>query len=103
MKQLVITPAAGKKLIARALVREKRILSALEQGTLVIVAGTTNGYVAEELLGRAEPEAIFSRRNFVRGLSVPPGNKGAGSRDDFPGDVVLRKGRWLRGKTIFDV
>ena len=103
MRQLVVTPAAGKRLVARALAREKRVLSALEQGTLVIVAGSTNGYIAEELLGLAEPEAVFSRRNFVRGLSVPPGSKAAGSRDDFPGDVILRKGRWLKGKTIFDV
>jgi len=103
MRQFVVTPAAGKRLIARALAREKRVLSALESGTVVIVAGSTNGYVAEELLGRSEPEAVFSRRNFVRGLSVPPGSKAAGSRDDFPGDVILRKGRWLKGKTIFDV
>jgi hypothetical protein len=103
MRQFVVTPAAGKRLIARALAREKRVLSALESGTVVIVAGSTNGYVAEELLGRSEPEAVFSRHNFVRGLSVPPGSKAAGPRDDFPGDVILRKGRWLKGKTIFDV
>jgi hypothetical protein len=37
MKQFVITPAAGKRLIAKALVQDERILSALERKTLVIV------------------------------------------------------------------
>jgi hypothetical protein len=50
MKQFIITPAAGKRLIAKALIKHPAVKSALKNGTLVIVAGTTNGYVAEEIL-----------------------------------------------------
>ena len=50
MKQFVITPAAGKRLIAKALVTHSAIQAALKSGTVVIIAGTTNGYVAEEIL-----------------------------------------------------
>ncbi len=108
MNQFQITPAAGKRLIAKAIVRDAAVQAALKEGTLVIIAGTTNGYVAEEIfssLGRAE---VFSRRRFFRGVTRPPQLPAttAGRMPDeseFPGDVVLRKGEWLKGKTIFDV
>ncbi len=49
MKQFLITPSAGKRLIAKTLAKHPAIVKALKNGTLVIVAGTTNGYVAEEI------------------------------------------------------
>ena len=45
-----MTPAAGKRLIAMALARHPQVVRAMERGTLLIVAGTTDGYVAEEAL-----------------------------------------------------
>jgi hypothetical protein len=108
MIQFQLTPAAGKRLIAKALVRDSAVKAALRDGTLVIIAGTTNGSVAEEIfssLGRAEG---FSRRRFFRGITLPPKLPTTASgrtpdEGEFPGDVVLRKGEWLKGKTIFDV
>jgi hypothetical protein len=108
MNQFQLTPAAGKRLIAKALVRDPALKAAMEAGTLVIIAGTTNGYVAEEIfssLGRAEG---FTRRRFFRGVTTPPRLPTTDSgripdESEFPGDVVLRKGEWLKGKTIFDV
>ena len=50
MKQFVITPAAGKRLIGKAIARHAAVAKAIKKGTVVIVAGTTNGYVAEEIL-----------------------------------------------------
>lgn len=50
MKQFVVTPSAGKRLIAKALTMHPAVLEALKNGTVVVVAGTTNGYVAEEIL-----------------------------------------------------
>ena len=46
MKQFVITPAAGKRLIGKAIARHDAVTKALKKNTVVIVAGTTNGYVA---------------------------------------------------------
>jgi hypothetical protein len=50
----------------------------------------------------------FSRQRFFRGITLPPDQKttDTGRLPDesrFPGDVVLRNGTWLQGKTIFDV
>ena len=40
MKQFVVTPSAGKRLIAKALAADDTVLNALKQGTVIIVAGT---------------------------------------------------------------
>ncbi len=108
MIQATILPAAGKRLIARALVRHPAIQTALKSGTLVIVAGTTNGYVAEELLAACGNAGTFTRQRFFRGITLPPFQESGDSvrlpdENRFPGDVVLRNGAWLKGKTIFDV
>lgn len=108
LKQFVVTPAAGKRLIAKGLAAHPAVKSALEAGTLVIVAGTTNGCVAEEILALKNRGEGFSRRRFFRGITLPPGRPTteAGRLPDegeFPGDVILEKGVWLKGKEIFDV
>jgi hypothetical protein len=108
VRQYPLTPAAGKRLIAKALAIHPWVTEALRSGRLVIVAGTTNGYVAEEILTQAGQAVGFHRRHFFRGITLPPSLIASmGSRppdgDRFPGDVVLDKGVWQRAKTVFDV
>lgn len=108
MKQFVLSPAAGKRIIARALVAHPAIQSALKSGTIAVIAGTTNGYVAEEILkciGQAEG---FTCRRFFRGIVLPPWRETTpdGRLPDesgFPGDVIIANGIWQKGKTFFDV
>ncbi len=47
MLQFMLTPAAGKRLIGKGMVAHPAIQATLKKGTIAIVAGTTNGYVAE--------------------------------------------------------
>lgn len=101
MKQVCVTPAMGKRLIGKALVQHPAIQAALENGTLVIIAGTTNGYVAEEVLESVRQAGEFSRTGFRRGLTTAPGAQVP--KFDFPGDVVISGGEWQKGQTIFDV
>lgn len=101
MKQFVVTPAMGKRLIAKAMVVHPDVQSALKSGTLVIVAGTTNGYVAQEIL-QATGHGGFETTGFRRGITLPPTGASV-PKVDFPGDVILVKGVWQRGKEIFDV
>jgi hypothetical protein len=108
VKQFVVTPSAGKRLIAKALASHDAISNALKNGTLVIIAGTTNGYVAEEILKSLGIVDGFSRKRFFRGVTLPPGSDvtSEGRLSDeskFPGDVVITKGEWRKGKTIVDV
>jgi hypothetical protein len=100
MKQYLLTTAAGKRLIAKGMAAHLAVMAAARQGRLVIVAGTTNGYVAEEVLGALGQAEGFSRAGYRRGLTVAPGAKALGA--EFPGDVVIQKGVWQRGQTIYD-
>ncbi len=108
MKQFLITPSTGKRLIAKTLANHPAIVKALKNGTVVIVAGTTNGYVAEEILKTHKISNDFSRKHFFRGITMPPTKTvtGEGRLSDeskFPGDVVITKGVWQKGKSIADV
>ena len=107
LKQFLITPSAGKRLIAKALSNHPSIQHALKNGTLVIIAGTTNGYIAEELLQNLKISG-FSRKRFFRGITLPPGKPVTvegrlADESKFPGDAVIMKGAWQKGKTIADV
>ena len=108
MKQFLITPAAGKRLIAKTLANHPAIKKALKNGTLVIVAGTTNGYVAEEIFRTNKIPNDFSRKHFFRGINLPPADRVSeegrlADESKFPGDVVITEGVWQKGKTIADV
>jgi hypothetical protein len=108
MKQILLTVAMGKRLIGKAVVVHPAVISALQKGTVVIVAGTTNSYVAEEILESIGRKDKFSRQRFFRGISLPPRYKTTDAGrlagdNEFPGDVVIRYGLWQEGKTINDV
>jgi len=108
MKQFVITPAAGKRLIGKAVAKHAAVKAALKKGTVVIVAGTTNGYVAEEILSLLGQAKTFKRDHFYRGIILPPNRPTTSTgrsydESKFPGDVVIRNGVFQKGKTIFDV
>jgi hypothetical protein len=108
MEQFLITPAAGKRIIARALKEHNAIKKALKDGTVVVIAGTTNGYVAEEILSSLGQLEDFSRQRFFRGIVLPPvgltdKTGRLKSETEFPGDVVIVNGTWKKGLTIFDV
>ncbi len=101
MKQtsVVLTPEQGKKLIARAIAVLPDVEEAVKERTVVIVAGTTNRYVPEALLEKIGEKADLD--GFFRGVTVPRGVK-ASAADPLE-DVVIEKGKRIRGKTIFDV
>lgn len=107
MLQFVLTPAAGKRLIGKALAAHPAVQAASRSATLVIIAGTTNGYVAEEILKSLGQVDGFSKKRFFRGIVLPPGRTTKEGRlaDEsvFPGDVVIVRGIWQKGKSIFDV
>jgi len=108
MRQISITPAAGKRLIGKAIVKHAAVMTALKGGTVVIIAGTTNGYVAQELLTSIGQLQDFRRDRFFRGIVLPPSRPTAPSgrlpdETEFSGDVVIKDGVWQKGKTIFDV
>jgi hypothetical protein len=101
MRQFCVTTSMGKRLIGKGMAVHPVIKGVLEGGTLAIIAGTTNGYVAEEILKSLGQAEGFSRMGFRRGITVAPGAKAAEA--DFPGDVIIEDGEWRKGQTVLDV
>ena len=107
-KSFFLTVSAGKRLIGRAIAEMDEIVDVMMNRTLVIIAGTTNSYVAEEVLKKIGHKDVLNKKVFIRGVTLPPHYimNESGQLDgasSFPGDVVIRKGEWLQGKTIHDV
>ena len=93
----------GKRLIAKGLAACPIIQDALKANTVAILAGTTNGYVAEEVLANLGTADGFARKGFRRGIVTPPGFDTGSVKAKLKGDVIITKGDWQQGKTIFDV
>ena len=62
----VLTVSEGKRLIAKAVAALPAVQKAMREGTVVVTKGTTNAYVAEELLG--EP---IAKGSYVLGRTLP--------------------------------
>lgn len=93
---VVLPPGAARRLIARGVARLPEVERALRGGLVVVTLGTTNGYVAEELLGRP-----IERERFCAGYigdqltwlpperQAPPLVLRRGEPVDLPPDEVL--------------
>lgn len=107
-KQYTLTPAAGKRIIAKSMLKIDEVIEALHSKTVIIVAGTTNGYIAEELLQHIGQAEDFSKERFFRGITLPAKYRVSlsGRLEDggtFTGDVVIQKGKWLKDKSLFEM
>lgn len=99
-KQIFLTPSAGKRLIAVALAQDASVLDAMKNHRIVIVAGTTNGYLAEELL-KVLGVSDFRRETFFRGIIRRSATeKKQGEKVE---DIVIDHGKVIKGKTIHDI
>lgn len=98
-KQYFLTVSEGKRLIARVLSKDERILNAAKEHTLVILTGTTNGYVAEEVLKELDLPEV-NRYSFFRGIYKGPMAKDLQGAEE---EVIIRRGERIYGKTIYDI
>ncbi len=70
---VVLSPGASRRLIARGVGALPQVERALEEGWVIVTLGTTNAYVAEELLGRPIDKARFCAGYIGPSLGwVPP-------------------------------
>ena len=83
-----LIPVESKRLIAKAVVQMEEIKIAKQEAYIVLNGGTTNGYIAQELLGMRdlEPQKFTAGTNTHRLLCVTDADK----RTPFP--IILYKG-----------
>jgi len=94
---IVLTVAQGKRLIARAVANMPEVKRALVSGLVAIGRGTTNAYVAEEILGQTLPKG-----EYVAGRTLPPDTPGEWLGTGKHPDIVLRDGRLVDGLEVVD-
>lgn len=66
----VLTPAESKRLIGKAVANLPEVKRAQKNDHLLIGHGSTNVYVAEEILGKEKIAELFDRNNYLSGLLV---------------------------------
>ena len=99
MKMTVtLTVAEGKRLIAKGVAAHPAVKKALKEGIVAIAKGTTNAYVAEEILGEKIP-----RRDYVLGRTVPKKTKPDPPLTGNCPDVVLENGKRLEGAAVTEI
>jgi len=83
-----LIPAESKRLIAKAVMQMEEIKIAKKKAYIILNGGTTNGYIAQELLGMRdlEPQKFTAGTNSHRLLCVTDADK----RTPFP--IILYKG-----------
>jgi hypothetical protein len=84
-----LIPSESRRLIAKAVVQMEEIRIAKQKAYIILNGGTTNGYIAQELLGikDLEPQKFTAGTNTHRLLCVTDADK----RAPFP--IILYKGQ----------
>ncbi|MCW4035750.1 MAG: hypothetical protein NWE75_01010 [Candidatus Bathyarchaeota archaeon] len=87
-RQVVLTVAESKRLIAKGVAALPEVQKAMKEGMVVVATGTTNAYVLEELWGRR-----FDKRRYRSGITTPkePERLDEPQEERIP-DVVFRRG-----------
>jgi hypothetical protein len=88
-----LNPYESRRFIAKAVARLPEVKKAKEEGEIVIAHGSTNVYVAEEILGRNP----YPSDQFLSGLVV---NRVLCTTEmgEKPPMVMIRKGEWGRNR-----
>ena len=97
----MLTVAMGKRLIARGLMSNEAVREAMENHRLLIVAGTTNAYVAQEALKAIGDDTPFDARVFRRGITVSPGAKVTPGQASF--DLLIDHGKAYFDRDVFAI
>jgi hypothetical protein len=98
LKKLLVTltPAEGKRLIAKGLLATEAIQNALNHGYLCITLGTTSSYLVEEILGEYDKTRHIAGVVVPKGLSVVKGEMRHS-------DAIFHKGEYIAGKKVVDI
>jgi len=94
LAEVVLTPSESKRLIGKAVASMEVVKRALKSGLIVIIKGTTNSYVAEEIL-----EKPIEKERYGRGVIVPGSLSYISDKESIP-DVIIEKGRMRKDLSL---
>ena len=94
LAEVILTPSESKRLLGKAVASMEVVEAALKSGLIIVVKGTTNSYVAEEILKKPIEKERYGRGIIVPGiLSFLPGE------ESIP-DVIIEKGKMRKDLTL---
>ncbi len=88
---LLLTPSESKRLIAKAVAALDDVQQAKEHGQILIAHGSTNLYVAEEIMGAEKLSELVDRDTYLSGLIIR-GTLCATFQEEKPNLLVLDHG-----------
>lgn len=92
-----LTVSESKRLIAKGVRALDYVDRALEEGIVAVGKGTTNAYIAEELLGRS-----IDKTKYVLGVTFPERSKPFKTEGTLP-DVIIRRGEVLENVSTAEI
>ena len=94
LAEAVLTPSESKRLIGKAVASMEAVKKALKSGLIVIIKGTTNSYVAEEILKKP-----IEKERYGRGIIVPGILSFLPDEESIP-DIIIEKGKIRKDLTL---
>ncbi|MCK4476312.1 MAG: hypothetical protein KAU16_06255 [Methanophagales archaeon] len=93
---IVLTPSESKRLIAKGVKNLDEVQRALKHGTIIIGLGTTNAYVADEILNdlsgtKAKVEKKIDKRRYAAGVITDKGTCVV-TKEEREKDVIIKNG-----------
>jgi len=97
-KQVVLTVAESKRLIAKGVAAMPEVKKAMEEGMVVVATGSTNSYVLEELWGQK-----IDKRRYRSGMTTPnvPEKLAEPQAEALP-DIVFRRSEVVKELNRFN-
>ena len=86
-----LTVAEGKRLIAKGIANHPQVKERMKKGTIVILTGSTNTYIAEELVNLSEPHGSFVLGYITPAKGTPNFKEGVTSTKD----ITIIDGEWV--------
>jgi hypothetical protein len=94
LAEVVLTPSESKRLIGKAVASMEAVKKALKSGLIIIIKGTTNSYVAEEILKKP-----IEKERYGRGIIVPGILSYLPEEESIP-DIIIEKGKIRKDLTL---
>ena len=94
---VTLTPSESKRLIAKGVAAMPEVENAIESGVIIFARGTTNAYVAEEIMIRTENKTAYDKKilnkaEYSRGV-ITHGELTTNQRRGTGNDFVLKAGK----------
>ncbi len=88
---IALTPSESKRVIAKGVKKLEEVQRALKQGTIIIGLGTTNAYVAEEILSELSGANKIDKQRYAAGVITDKGTCVV-AKEEREKDVIIKDG-----------